>query len=66
MAANAILGVMARIIPQINLLVVGFPLKIAVGLFMFMMSLNFFYAAFEKVIFSYFKNLREMIRLFAG
>jgi flagellar biosynthetic protein FliR len=64
MAANAILGVMARIIPQINLLVVGFPLKIAVGLFMFMMSLHFFYVAFEKVMLGYFKNIREMMKLF--
>jgi flagellar biosynthetic protein FliR len=66
MAANAILGVMARIIPQINLLVVGFPLKIAVGLFVFMMSLRFFYVAFEKVMLGYFKNIQEMMRLFAN
>jgi flagellar biosynthetic protein FliR len=66
MATNAVLGVMARIIPQINLLVVGFPLKIAVGIIMFLFSLNFFYVAFEKIMLQYFKNIREMIRLIAG
>lgn len=63
MATNAILGVMARIIPQINLLVVGFPIKIGLGMIMFIFSLYFFYIAFEKIMFNYFKHIRELLNL---
>jgi flagellar biosynthetic protein FliR len=66
MVTNAILGVMARIIPQINLIVVGFPIKIAVGLIMFVLSLQFFYIAFEKVMYNYFRYIRELMIIMGG
>ena len=66
MSANAVMGILARLIPQINLLVVGFPMKIAVGLIIFILSLRYFYIAFEKVAFDYFRYIREFIRLFGG
>ncbi|MDR0454836.1 MAG: flagellar biosynthetic protein FliR [Deferribacteraceae bacterium] len=66
MATNAVMGVMARLIPQINLLVVGFPIKIGVGIIMFALSLRFIYIAFEKVAFDYFKYIREFLNMFAN
>ncbi len=66
MATNAVMGVMARLIPQINLLVVGFPIKIAVGIIMFALSLRYLYVAFEKVAFNYFKYIREFMNMFAA
>ena len=65
MATNAVMGVLARLIPQINLLVVGFPVKIAVGLIMFTLSLRYLYVAFEKVALNYFKYIREFMNMFA-
>jgi flagellar biosynthetic protein FliR len=66
MAANAVMGILAKVIPQINLLVVGFPIKIAVGLFMFILSLQCFVVAFEKVAFNYFRYIREFMNMYAG
>lgn len=63
MATNAVMGIFARLIPQINLLVVGFPVKIGVGMIMFILSLGYFYIAFEKVVLNYFKYIREFINL---
>lgn len=63
MATNAAMGVLARIIPQINLLVVGFPIKIAVGLIIFALSLQLFYVAFEKLMYNYFRHIKEFINL---
>ena len=65
MATNAVMGVMARLIPQINLLVVGFPIKIAVGIIMFTLSLRYLFVAFEKIAFNYFKYIREFMNMFA-
>jgi flagellar biosynthetic protein FliR len=66
MASNAVMGVLARIIPQINLMVVGFPIKIAVGLLIFVLSLQYFYVAFEKVAMNYFRYIREFMNLYGG
>ncbi|MDR2869677.1 MAG: flagellar biosynthetic protein FliR [Deferribacteraceae bacterium] len=66
MATNVVMGVMARIIPQMNLLVVGFPIKIAVGMVILIFSMQFYYIAFEKIAFDYFRHAREFIRAVLG
>ncbi len=38
---NVIFGVLARIMPQMNVMIVAFPLSIGLGLFAFALSLNF-------------------------
>jgi flagellar biosynthetic protein FliR len=50
MIGNAALGVMARTVPQLNVLMVAFPLQIAIGLFTLGASLPLlarFFAAFH-------------------
>jgi flagellar biosynthetic protein FliR len=37
---SAAFGVVARVVPQVNILIVAFPLKIVVGLFFFGFSLE--------------------------
>jgi flagellar biosynthetic protein FliR len=66
MATNIVMGVMARIIPQMNLLVVGFPIKIAVGIIILIFSMQFYYIAFEKIAFDYFRHVREFLNTVLG
>ncbi len=63
MVVNVVMGLMARLVPQINLMIVGFPLKIMVGAFMLIISLNMFYIAFEKVMFEYFRQIQKFFEL---
>lgn len=44
------MGFIVKTVPQINILVVGFPIKIAVGLAVIGMSMFFFGAVFESVL----------------
>lgn len=53
------LGILARTIPQMNVFIVGFPLKIAVGLAMFIAVLPFFGNLFVKL----FEKMHENIYL---
>jgi flagellar biosynthetic protein FliR len=39
---NIVLGILARTAPQMNLFVIGFPLKIILGLFVLLITLNLF------------------------
>lgn len=51
---NAVLGILSRTVPQMNIFIVGFPLSIAVGLAMIAISLPVFKILIEKA----FINLR--------
>lgn len=48
-ATSVVLGIIARTIPQINVFIMSFPLRIAVGLFMLATSISFFYYIFQKL-----------------
>lgn len=63
MVTNAVMGVMARLVPQINLMVVGFPIKIGLGAIVLIMSLQLFYVAFEKVMFEYFRQIMKFFEI---
>lgn len=45
------LGIVARTVPQMNVFIVGFPLKIAVGLFMVATALPLFSTVFGKLLY---------------
>ena len=58
------MGIIARTVPQMNIFIVGFPLKIAVGMLVLTMSLPLFLHVFRKIFvqFQYdFMTLLEMI-----
>ena len=44
-----VMGIIARTVPQMNIFIVGFPLKIFVGLFMLAISLPLFIYVFGKL-----------------
>ena len=46
MIGNAALGILARTVPQMNLLMVAFPIQIGIGLFMLAVTLPLIASAF--------------------
>lgn len=61
---NAGLGVLARMIPQLNIFIVGFPVQIGVGLITLALSIPTFVYVFEKLTFETLKNWQLFIRSF--
>jgi flagellar biosynthetic protein FliR len=57
------MGLIGRLVPQINLLIVGFPLQIAVGLIMLIFSMQLFYIAFEPIMQSYFESVLNLFSM---
>lgn len=56
------MGIMGRVVPQIQLFAVGFPLTIAVGLFVAAMSLGLYLTLMEGMLDRMFRNVAEVIR----
>lgn len=60
---NAVLGILSRTVPQMNVFIVGFPLSIAVGLAMIGVSLPVFKIIIEKAILGLQEDWGTIIRL---
>lgn len=63
MVTNVIMGIMARLVPQMNIMVIGFPIKITIGTIMLIVSMQFFYIAYEKVVFEYFRQIQKFFEI---
>ena len=57
---SVVMGFLARMVPQMNIFIVGFPLKISVGFIMLIISMPFFLYMFEKL---YHIFQRDVIRI---
>lgn len=62
---NVALGLIARTVPQMNVFIVGFPVQIALGLFMIGAGLPVFYMVFRGSIFNLFENVIGLMKLMA-
>lgn len=62
MILHVVMGIIGRMVPQINLMIVGFPIQIAVGLSVLALSMNYFYLVFEKLMHRYFEQVANLIR----
>lgn len=60
------LGLLARAVPQLNLLVIGLPIKMALALFALLLSLPFLLAAERGLIPAMDRSLTEFLHLLAG
>ncbi len=60
------LGIVARTVPQMNVFVVGFPLKIIVGVAMLMFTIPMFYAAVVALFGGLERDLSTVLRLMSG
>ena len=60
------LGILARTVPQMNVFIVGFPLKIGIGMIALACSLPVFYYLLSKIIAVMEHDVTGLITLFAG
>ena len=60
------LGLIARVAPQINILMVGFPLKIGIGIIVLMYSIPFFSYIFSKSYSLFSTNVFQVIKILGG
>lgn len=60
------LGIVARTVPQMNVFVVGFPLKIIVGITALMVTLPMFYSALVALFGGLERDLSTVLRLMSG
>ncbi len=58
---DAAMGFVARTVPQMNIFIVGFPVKIAIGLFGVAVTLPFFLSTIQKLIPSIERDLRLLL-----
>jgi flagellar biosynthetic protein FliR len=66
LCTHMVMGILGRLVPQLNLMIVGFPLQIGVGLTILSLTLNYFYIAFEKLLHEYFMRIATLFQLFGG
>jgi len=63
---SVVLGILARTVPELNVFVVGIPLKILVGFFLLLAVLPVFTGVVDRLIEVLAGYLAEMIRLMGG
>jgi len=63
---HVVMGMLGRLVPQLNVMIVGFPIQISVGLFVFAASLNYFYIVFEKIMNKFFGDIASLFKLISG
>jgi len=60
------LGIIARAVPQLNVFVVGLPLKILVSFMAIFIFLSFYFAVVENLFATMFSAMRQLMQLFGG
>jgi flagellar biosynthetic protein FliR len=60
------LGFMARVAPQMNVFIVGFPLKIGLGLLVLTLTINYFPYIFGKIFNQFQNEMILLVRLFGS
>jgi flagellar biosynthesis protein FliR len=59
---NIALGILSRVVPQMNIFMVGFPLKIAAGMIIISIIIPFIMVVFKKLLIMFEFNIVELIR----
>lgn len=62
MLAYVTMGLLSRVVPQIHLFVVGFPLTIATGLFVVALTIDIFLAFLDERFQTMFRNVDTLVR----
>ncbi len=61
--SNFIMGIIARTVPQMNVFIIGFPVKISVGFVMIFVTLPFFLYIFNKIYHMFERDLIEIMKI---
>jgi flagellar biosynthetic protein FliR len=59
---NVALGILSRVVPQMNIFMVGFPIKIGFGLAILMITIPFIVFVFKKLLMNFEFNVVELIK----
>jgi flagellar biosynthetic protein FliR len=59
---NVALGILSRVVPQMNIFMVGFPLKIGVGMLIIVSTIPFILYVFKKLLLTFETSVVELIR----
>ena len=62
LVAYVVMGIAGRVVPQIQLFVVGFPLTIALSLFIVAISLDLYLSMLDGMFHQMFKNVSDLIK----
>lgn len=60
------LGITAKTVPQLNIFVIGFPVKIAIGFLVLIVSLGVMIEVMEKLVELMILSMRDLMRLLGG
>ncbi len=60
---DVLMGIMSRMVPQVNVFFVGMPVAIGVGLFTLMASIPFFVFVFARLLGSFESEVVQLVRL---
>ena len=60
------LGIMARTVPQLNVFVVGLPLKILVSFIVLILTMGSFYIVLKKLFYFMFQVMRSLMEIIGG
>jgi flagellar biosynthesis protein FliR len=63
--ADLMMGIIAKTVPQINILIVGFPIKVGLGLLATGWGFNLIYIVLEKYFFQFYREMNTIFRLFS-
>lgn len=66
LTTHVIMGIMGRLVPQLNLLIIGFPIQISIGLSVLGISMNYFYVVFERLMHKFFIDIAHVFRMIGG
>jgi len=61
--AYVTMGLLGRVVPQIHLLVIGFPITISIGLFLVAFSITLYLGLLDNLFHQMFRNVETSIRL---
>ena len=60
---HSVMGIIGRLVPQINVMIVGFPIQIAAGILLLIFSMGYFVKIFEFLMYEYFNNIYNLLKM---
>ncbi len=63
LVANVLLGILSRAMPQMNVFIVGMPLKIFIGLITIYLIIPLYFNIFENIFITILENIKDFINM---
>jgi len=61
--SNVVLGILSRVVPQMNVFIVGFPLQIGVGTVVLLIVSPLIVFVFKKLLLGFEENFLELVKV---